>query len=87
MLRYTDNKSKQSNAIPSTSPLQMTNEFQLLNISSHEEMPYKGFSLILSRNILHHKNMSNNHRLYNNGTVVGLKLLDATYIDLSMFPT
>ena len=45
------------------------------------------FSLILSRNICHHKDMSNDHRLNHNGTVVGLKLLDDMYIDLSMFPT
>ena len=65
----------------------MTNKFcHLLNISSHEEMPYKEISIILSRNC-HHKDMRNDHKLNHNGTVIGLKLLDATYIDLSIFPT
>ena len=50
-------------------------------------MPYKGFSLIISRNICHHKDMSNDYRSNHNGTVVGLKLIDVTYIDLNMFPT
>ena len=85
MLRYTDNKSEQRNVIPSISWLQMTNKFcHLLNIGSDEEMPYKGFSLILSRNFCHHKDMNNDHRLGCNKAVFGLKLLGDMYIHLSL---
>ena len=48
-------------------------------------MLYEGFSLILSRNILHHKEMNTDHRLSHNSTVVGVKLVDSLYFDIGMF--
>ena len=66
----------------------MTNKFcDLLNINSDKEMPFEEFSLILSRNICHHKDTNNDHRLSHNGTVIGVKYLNATYINIGMFPT
>ena len=50
-------------------------------------MTYEGLSLILSRDICHHKDTKNDLRLSHNSTFLGVKLLDATCISLSVFLT
>ena len=88
IFRFTDTKPEQSDTHSSTSPLQMANKFcHLLNIRPNKDMSYEGFSLILSRNICHHMDMNNEHRISHNYTVVRVRLVDTSNVDISIFPT